>query len=170
MTYDTNMGIPIAKFSKKTSIAVIALVVTALALTLTTAALLSSNQTVPLNGTIGSGTTDNGSIDTINVGVYSDSACTQTVTALNVGTLNPGGTATQTVYIKNAGNIAETLTMTANNWTPTNAPTYLTLSWNRQNTVLDAGSSIQATLTLTAAANTGSLTTFSCDVTLTGTQ
>jgi hypothetical protein len=170
MTYDTNMGSKLSKFSRKSSIAVIALVVTALALTLTTAALLSSNQTVPLNGTIGSGTTDNGSIDTINVGVYSDSACTQTVTALNVGTLNPGGTATQTVYVKNTGTIAETLTMTANNWTPTNAPTYLTLSWNRENTVLNAGASIQATLTLTAASNTGILTTFSCDVTLTGTQ
>ena len=121
MTYDTNMGSKLSKLSRKSSIAVIALVVTALALTLTTAALLSTNQTVPLNGTIGSGTTDNGTIDTINVGVYSDSACTQTATALNVGTLNPGGTATQTIYIKNAGNTAETLTMTTNNWTPTNA-------------------------------------------------
>jgi hypothetical protein len=113
---------------------------------------------------------DNGTINTINLGVYSDSDCTQVVTALNVGTLNPGGTATQTVYIKNTGKVAETLTMTTNNWTPTNANTRLTLSWNRQNTVLNAGESIQATLTLTAASNTGSLTTFSCDVTLTGTQ
>jgi hypothetical protein len=140
--------------------AIIALTITALALTLTTAAVLSTNQTVPLNGTI----------NAVNLGVYSDSACTQTATALNVGTLNPGGTATQTVYIKNTGNIAETLTMSVNNWTPTNASTSLTLTWNRQNTVLTAGASIQATLTLTAAANTGSLTTFSCDVTLTGTQ
>ena len=170
MTYDTNMGNLIAKFSKKSSIAVIALVVTAFALTLTTAALLSSNQTLPLNGTVGNGATDNGSIDTINVSIYSDIACTQAVTALNVGTLNPGGTATQTIYIKNAGNVAETLTMAANNWSPTNAPTYLTLSWNQQDTVLNAGASTQAILTLTAAANTGSLTTFSCDVTITGTQ
>ena len=142
------------------STTIIALTITALALTLTTAAVLNANQTVPLNGTI----------TAVNLGVYSDSACTQTVTALNVGTINPGGTATQTVYIKNTGNIPETLTMTTNNWNPTNAPTYLTLSWNRQNTILNAGASIQATLTLTASANTGTLTTFSCDVTLTGTQ
>ena len=148
------------KLKKIPITAVIALTITALALTLTTAAVLSTNQTVPLNGTI----------TAVNLGVYSDSACTQTVTALNVGTLNPGGTATQTVYIKNTGNIPETLTMTTNNWNPTNASTYLTLSWNRQNTVLNAGASIQATLTLTAASNTGSLTTFSCNVTLTGTQ
>ncbi len=146
---------------KKTpSIAVIALALTALALTLTTAAVLSNNQTVPLNGTI----------NAVNLGVYNDSACTQTATSLNVGTLNPGATATQTIYIKNTGNVPETLTMTTTNWTPSGASSSLTLTWNRQNTVLAAGASIQATLTLTAAANTGSLTTFSCDVTLTGTQ
>jgi hypothetical protein len=148
------------QFKKIPGIAVIALAITVLALTLTTAALLSTNQTVPLNGTI----------TAVNLGVYSDSGCTQTATALNVGTLNPGATATQTVYLKNTGTIPETLTMTTNNWNPTNAPTYLTLTWNRQNTVLSAGQIIQATLTLTAAANTGSLTTFSCDVTLIGTQ
>jgi hypothetical protein len=142
------------------SAAVIELTITALALTLTTAAILSTNQTVPLNGTI----------NAVNLAVYSDSACTQTVTTLNVGTLNPGANATQTVYIKNTGNIAETLTMTTNNWTPSGAGSSLTLTWNRQNTVLNAGASIQATLTLTAASNTGSITTFSCDVTLTGTQ
>jgi hypothetical protein len=139
---------------------IIALAIAGILLTVTTAALLSANQTVPLSGTI----------TAVNLGVYSDSACTQTCTALNVGTLNPGDTATQTVYVKNSGNVPETLTMTANNWNPTNATSSLTLTWNQQNTVLNAGQSIQATLTLTAASNTGSLTTFSCSVTITGTQ
>ena len=147
-------------FQKLSIGAIIAVAIAGILLTVTTAALLSTNQTVPLNGTV----------TAVNLGVYSDSACTQTVTALNVGTLNPGGTATQTVYIKNTGNVPETLTMSANNWNPTNATTSLTLTWNRQNTVLNADQTIQATLTLTAASNTGSLTTFSCDVTLTGTQ
>jgi hypothetical protein len=145
---------------KITKITVISFALIGLFLTLTTAAILSTNQTVPLNGTI----------NAVNLGVYSDSACTQAVTTLNVGTLNPGGTATQTIYVKNTGNIPETITMTTNNWTPSGAGSSLTLTWNRQNTVLNAGASIQATLTLTAAANTGTLTTFSCDVTLTGTQ
>jgi hypothetical protein len=145
---------------KITKITVISFALIGLFLTVTTAAILSTNQTVPLNGTI----------TAVNLGVYSDSACTQIATALNVGTLNPGNTATQTIYIKNTGNVPETLTMTTNNWNPASASTSLTLTWNRQNTVLTAGQIIQATLTLTAAANTGSLTTFSCDVTITGTQ
>ncbi len=145
---------------KITSIAVIALSIAALALTLTTAAVLMNSQSFSVGGTINS----------VNLGVYSDSGCTQTATALNFGALNPGGTATQTVYLKNSGNCPETLTMAATNWIPTNATSSLTLTWNQQNTVLPAGQTIQATLTLTAAANTGSLTTFSCSVTLTGTQ
>jgi hypothetical protein len=146
--------------TKKSKILIIAVIISALTLTATTAAVLSTSQNVPLTGTI----------NAVNLGVYSDSGCTQTVTSLNVGTLNPGGTATQTIYIKNTGNVPETLTMTTTNWTPTNASTSLTLTWNRQNTILNAGNSTQAILTLTAAANTGTLTTFSCDVTLTGTQ
>jgi hypothetical protein len=140
--------------------AIIALAITGILLTVTTAALLSANQTVPLSGTI----------NAVNLGVYSDSACTQTCTALTVGNLNPGGTTTQTIYVKNIGNVPETLTMIPNNWNPSNANSSLTLTWNRQNTVLTAGQFTPATLTLTAASNTGSLTTFSCDVTITGTQ
>ena len=148
------------QFQKLSKGAIIAVAIAAILLTVTTAAVLSANQTVPLSGTI----------TAVNLGVYSDSDCTQNCTSLNVGTLNPGGSATQTVYIKNTGNVPETLTMTANNWNPTNASSSLTLTWNRQSTVLNAGQSIQATLTLTAASSTGSLTTFSCDVTVTGTQ
>ena len=146
---------------KKTPVLLaIALTITALALTVTTLAVLSSNQNVRLNGTISA----------VNLGVYTDSSCTQNATALNVGTLTPGSTTTQTVYVKNIGNVPETLTMTVNNWNPANAGSYLTLTWNRQNTVLNAGQSIQATLTLTAASNTGSLAAFNCDVTFTGSQ
>jgi hypothetical protein len=148
------------KLTKTSSIAIIALTITALALTLTTAAILSASQNIPLSGTI----------NAVNLGVYSDSACTQTITTLTAATLNPGANTTQTIYIKNTGNVPETLTMTTNNWTPTGANTSLTLTWNRQNTIIAAGTSIQATLTLTAATNTGTITNFSCDVTLTGTQ
>jgi hypothetical protein len=149
------------KIGKAKIIAVIiALTLTGTVLALTTSGVLTTSQTVPYSGTI----------TAINLGVYSDSACTQTCTALTVGNLNPGGTATQTVYIKNTGTVSETLTMAVNNWSPSSASSSLTLTWNQQNSVLTVGQSVQATLTLTAASNTGSLTTFSCSVTVTGTQ
>lgn len=139
---------------------IIAVAIAGILLTVTTAGLLNAFKTVPLTG----------AITTVNVGVYSDSLCTQECTSLNVGNVSPGGTATQTVYVKNTGTVPETLTMTVSNWNPANANTLLALSWNRQNYVLNAGDSIQATLTLTVASITGSLTNFSCDVTITGTQ
>ncbi len=148
------------EFKKLSKGAIIAVVIAGLLLTVTTAAVLTSNQVVPLSG----------SITAVNVGVYSDSGCTQTATALNVGAINPGGTATQTVYIKNTGNVPETLTMAASNWSPSNATLSLTLTWNQQNTILSAGNSVPAVLTVTAASNCGSMTTFSCSVTITGTQ
>ena len=134
--------------------------ITATILTLTTTGLLISNQTVPITGTI----------TTVNVGVYLDNNCTQNCTSINFGPLTPGETAEQIVYIKNTGTAPITLTMTVNNWTPANANSYLTLSWNRQNTILNTGESIQATLTLTATSDADNLTSFGCALTFTGTQ
>ncbi len=148
------------KLQKIPTAAIIALVVAAIALTATTAAVLSSSQNVPLNG----------SITAINLGVYSDSACAQTVTSLNVGTINQGGTGTQTVYIKNTGNAPETLTMTTNNWNPTSASTYLTLTWNQQNTVLPRRTIDPSHLNLNSSLKHRQPLKLSCNVTLTGTQ
>jgi hypothetical protein len=137
-----------------------AIALTSIVFIVTVLAALSASTTVLLDGTI----------NTINVEAYSDSACTQPLTALNVGNVNPGSTITEIIYIKNTGSIPVTLTMATSGWSPTGANTYLTLSWNRQNEFLDAGDSVSATLTLTVASNTGSLITFSCSVTITGTE
>jgi hypothetical protein len=144
---------------KPTMMAITAIAIAGI-LTLTTLAALSTSRTIPISGTI----------TAVNVELYSDAACTQPCTALSFGTVDPGSTATQNVYVKNIGTVAVTLSMSVNNWNPTNAGSYLALSWNRGNYVLNAGNSVQATLTLTASTNTGSLTTFSCAATITGTQ
>jgi hypothetical protein len=138
----------------------IAIALAGVLITLTAIAALSDSTTVPLSGTI----------STVNVEAYTDSACTTPCTSLNVGNVAPGSTVTQTIYIKNSGTLAVNLTMTISGWSPSNANTYLTLTWNRQNTALAAGASTPATFTLVAASNTGSLTTFSCSITITGTQ
>lgn len=141
-------------------VAIVAIATVVMLTTLTTLAALSTSKTIPASGTI----------TAVNVELYSDAACTQPCTALSFGTLDPGSTSTQDVYIKNTGTVPVTLSMAVNNWNPSNAGSYLTLSWNRGNYVLNSGLSVQATLTLTAASNTGTLTTFSCSVTITGAQ
>jgi hypothetical protein len=144
-----------------TKLTAAALALTGITLTVVVLAALSASTTVPLNGTINT---------SANIEAYSDVACTQPVTALNVGNVDPGSTVSRTIYIKNTGNIPLTLTMAASGWSPTGANAYLTLSWNRQDDVLGAGDSVSATFELTVASDTGSLTTFSCSITITGTE
>jgi len=143
-----------------TKLTVVVLALTGIVLTAVVMAQLSGSTSIPFNGTI----------NTVGVEAYSDSACTQPVTALNVGNVDPGSTVTQTVYIKNSGSIPVRLSMAVSGWIPTGSSSYLSLSWNRPNYLLNAGASVSATLTLTVAADTGSLTTFSCTVTITGTE
>src|SRR3990170_4219073 len=140
--------------------ATIAIAVTGLFLTLITAGALTTSQTVPSTG----------SITTVNVGVYNDAACTQNCTSIDWGTLPPGNSTTRTVYVKNTGTGSLTLSMTTANWVPSNANTYLTLTWNRANYVLNANTSVSATLTLTASASAGNITSFSFNIIITGTQ
>jgi hypothetical protein len=140
--------------------ATIAIAVTGLFLTLVAAGVLTSSQTLQSAGTITS----------VNVGVYSDSGCTLALTSLDWGTLAPGASTTRTIYFKNTGTVPVTLSMTTTSWVPSNANTYLTVAWNRESSVLAAGSSISAILTLTASASAGSITTFSFNNVVTGTQ
>jgi hypothetical protein len=146
--------------TKTAQIAAILTVVIATSLTLTTLAALSASQNVQLDGTI----------TAVNVEVYSDAACTQPCSIIHVGTLNPGSTFTKSVYVKNTGTVPVSLSMTTNSWSPTSASNYLTLSWNRQNYILNDGSSREAILTLTVTSDTGDLEAFSFSATITGTQ
>jgi hypothetical protein len=106
----------------------------------------------------------------VDIGVYSDSACTQTATSLNWGSLEPGDQATRTVYVKNNGNTAVSLSVSTTGWSPLNAQQWMTVSWNRQGETLQPNQSIQATITLTVSSSIDSgISNFNFDVTITGT-
>ena len=138
---------------------IIALAATAIFLALVTAGLIVT-QTIPSSGTI----------TTVNVGVYSDSDCTQNCTSINWGILYPGNSTSKIVYVKNNGTVPVTLSMTTDSWTPETASSLITPTWDQQNTVLDAGQSIPANLTLSVASSTGDLTGFSFDIIITGAE
>ena len=139
--------------------AIIALAATAIFLTMTTAGLLSINQSVSSSGVISS----------VDLGVYQEWGCTNNLTSVAWGTLSPGDTATRTIYVKNIGTAPITLTMTTTDWNPTNANGPITLTWDRENTILDAGSVIAATLTLSVSPSISGITTFDMDIMITGT-
>jgi hypothetical protein len=138
----------------------IAITATGLFLTLLTTGLLMSSQTLQSSGTV----------TAVNVGVYSDSSCTQNCTSINWGAIAPGNLTTRTIYIKNIGTIPMTLSMATGSWVPSNANTYIGLSWNREGTVLSAGQSTSATLTLSASSSAGNITSYSFNIIITGTE
>jgi hypothetical protein len=139
--------------------AVIAIVATAMFLTLVTAGLIAT-QTL----------TSNGTVTAVNLGVYSDSDCTQNCTSINWGILYPGNSTSKIIYVKNTGTVPVTLSMTTGSWTPPTANSLITLTWNQENTVLNVGQSISANLTLSVASSTSDLADFSFNITIAGTE
>ncbi|MCK4433977.1 hypothetical protein KAU92_00700 [Candidatus Bathyarchaeota archaeon] len=112
-----------------------------------------------------------GNVRAVGVGVYWDNACTSNVTDIDWQFLEPGDTANKTVFIKNGGTLPLVLTMTTDNWNPTTASDYITLSWDRENYVLNTTAPVvQAVLTLSVSSDISGVGAFSFDITITGTE
>ena len=142
-------------------LATIALAVTGIVLTFAASGLLSTSQYVPVDG----------SVSSINVGVYTDPACTINCTSISAGALTPGSTTTYTLYVKNTGSVPMSLSMTTSGWEPAAANGPITLTWNRNNYNLPAGASVNATLKLTVSeAISSSITAFTFNIAVTGTE
>lgn len=139
--------------------AILAVVMTGVVVSVLATSLLMGYQNIP----------NAGNVKAVGVGVYWDSGCTNNVTSINWGFLEPGATANVTVYINNEGNIPVTLSMTTDSWDPTSASNYITPDWNRESHVLDPGS-VQAILTLSVSSNVSGVTGFSFDVIIAGTE
>ena len=133
-----------------------------IALTLTTFAALTTATKVPSNGIVSTSP---------NLGLYWNSACTNSASAINWGYPTPGSVTNQTVYIKNTSvGLSLSLNMTTSNWTPANSNGNITVTWNREGTVLQPGQSTTATLTLTVSPRIVDITNFNVQICITGTN
>jgi hypothetical protein len=149
-------------YKKLGSSALIAIGITSMLLIITTAGLLTTTQTLPSSGSISA-------VSAVGVTIYSDAGLTTPLSSITWGSINPGGQTTTTVYVKNTGNIPETLSMAASGWNPANSNTYLTCTWNPASSTIAAGASTSATITLTASGG-AAITAFSFNIVITGTQ
>lgn len=107
---------------------------------------------------------------TAEIGIYYNSGCTNPLTSLSWGILEPGESEDIVCYIKNEGNSALTLSMYPSGWDPTDAANYLTLSWNYNGASIDPGAWVQVTFTLYVDESIEGITTFSFDVNIVGTS
>jgi hypothetical protein len=111
-----------------------------------------------------------GNVKTSGVNVYWNLACTNETTNINWGSLTPNSTKSYTLYVKNNGTVPLTLSMMTDSWSPSNAASYVTLNWNCTGQILNQNSVTAASLTLIVSPNTTGITSFSFDITITGTE
>ena len=73
-----------------------------------------------------------GTIVAVNVGVFADSACTQNLTSVSWGSVEPGESVGRTIYVKNTGNAPVTLSMALSGWNPAVADGPISIVWDRE--------------------------------------
>lgn len=108
-----------------------------------------------------------GTVKGVGVGIYWNSNCTNPTSSISWGTLDPSSRETVTVYIRNEGNTAVKLTKTTQNWVPSSAANYLTLTWNYANQTIAVNMVLKANLTLAVASNVLAVNSFSFDMVIT---
>jgi len=146
---------------QKIQIAIILIIAASVTVGTLVSALLTVSQTIP----------NTGNIKAVGVGVYSDSDCTQEVQLIQWGTLDPGETSDETIYICNEGNAALVLSGTAENWDPPLASSYIALEWNLgEGYVLNPGESVLTVLTLSVSSNINGVESFNFDIVIIGTE
>ena len=111
-----------------------------------------------------------GHVNTIGVGVYWEDTCVNEVSTIDWGLIEPGASENVTVYILNEGTVPMTLNMTTDNWDPAAASTDIALSWDREGNAVNAQSVLQAVLTLSVSSSISDVSSFSFDITITGTE
>lgn len=107
-----------------------------------------------------------GNIAGINVSVYQDPACNVTLTQIDWGVVAQGATVNRTIYVRNEGNVPETLSMATDAWQPIGIGN---CTWNRPGAVLNANTTISATLSMTVSDTATPLSAFSFNIVITGT-
>lgn len=136
----------------------LAIVFTALAAGIlgTVSSLVQTNRTISSAGVVRG----------IGVGIYWNSACTNRTSTIDWGLIDPGSTKTFTVYVRNEGSTAATLSKATANWNPTMASSYLSLNWDYVSQILSANQVLQIKLTLAVASTISGITSFSFDITI----
>jgi hypothetical protein len=98
------------------------------------------------------------------LGVYQDQNCTQELTEINWGSLEPGETRDRWLYIRNEGIRSISLNTTTENYSPENAINYMIFSWDREQYRISPDEVILVTLTLYVSEEISGITSFSFDI------
>jgi hypothetical protein len=100
--------------------------------------------------------------------VYEDLEGTTKIISIEWGTLYPGESKTEIIYLNNYGTYPMKLSMTTLNWTPKEAEEYITVTWDLEETDLAIGEYAMAQITISIDPTVKGVTDFSFDISLSG--
>jgi hypothetical protein len=109
-------------------------------------------------------------VETEGVGVYWNYDCSDRVSLIAWGTLEPGSSKNIVVYVLNQGNEPIFLVMSTREWSPSKASEYMALGWDYSLQRIDPGEVYQITLTLSISHGIEGISSFSFDILLAGSQ
>ena len=104
----------------------------------------------------------------VEVDVYIDSNCTQKVTEVSWGEIEPGKSKSNTIYAKNQGDIGVSLSLFTENWIPDNAANYMELSWDYNGASISPGEVRSIVLTLLVDSNCQGISSFNFNIIIVG--
>jgi len=109
-----------------------------------------------------------GTVKAVGVGVYWDNACSSRVASVDFGLVEPGSVKNVTVFIRNEGNAAVTLSLDTVNWVPLNASDFITLDWDYGGQMIDPEGVVEVTFMLSVSSDIEAITDFSFDIVIVG--
>jgi hypothetical protein len=112
-----------------------------------------------------------GAVDgAVGIETYWDSKCTQRVSSIEWGSLEPGTTKTVTLFLKNRGKNPVTLSYYVSDLQPTEIANYLTMTWDYTGQAITFKEVTQVIFTLCVSENAETIAAFSFDIDIVTTQ
>ena len=114
--------------------------------------------------------TATGTVKGIGVEVFADYELTKKIDAVNWGEISPGGSSQVTFWILSTSTTDVTLDLITENWKPSHAESYISVTWDWSNSVPLAPNEKRASiLTLTVSSEVQGITDFSFDIVVSAT-
>jgi len=113
-------------------------------------------------------TTNVSAVEVSGVGVYWDRDCSDIVSSIEWGTLQPGSAKNVAVYIRNEEEKPMYLIVSTTKWNPPKASQYLNLGWDYSEQRMNPGEILRITLTLSVSRYIEGISSFSFDILISG--
>lgn len=102
----------------------------------------------------------------IDVGLYWDNECTNPISFIDWGSIQPGSAKNMAIFVRNEGSQAISLNITAENWQPMEVTSYMVFSSNYNGQTIDIHETLQLILTLATSESLEGIQSFSFDLNL----